>query len=51
MLRLARQLSSSTVLAAMRGITVKQFGGPEVLQYSADLPAPAAPSETQASYY
>jgi NADPH2:quinone reductase len=28
----------------MRGITVKEFGGPEVLQYVEDLPAPASPT-------
>jgi len=31
----------------MRGITVKQFGGPEVLEYATDLPNPPKPSENQ----
>jgi len=31
----------------MRGISVKHFGGPEVLEYSKDLPAPGKPDKTQ----
>ena len=31
----------------IRGVRVAQFGGPEVLQYAADLPSPPKPTGKQ----